>query len=101
MLVNCAPLFQKLNQVPDGQAVPASLDNEFSRLADTVSKNWFAASIEIPVQRAIRLWWDWLGHSLPNSAVGTSTPSQTDFHFLLFTCWPRFADRVLREGIIC
>ena len=72
-------LFQKLNEVPDGQAVPVSLDNQFSRLADTVSKNWFAANIEIPVLRAIRMWWGWLGHELPYSEIGETAPLKQIF----------------------
>jgi hypothetical protein len=55
------------------------LDNQFSRLGDTVSKNWFAANIEIPVLRAIRMWWGWLGHKLPHSAIGETAPLKQFF----------------------
>ena len=72
-------LFEQLSEVPDGQAVPASLDNQFSRLADTVSKNWFAANIEIPVLRAIRMWSRWLGHKLPYSEIGETAPLKQIF----------------------
>jgi hypothetical protein len=59
-------LFQKLKQVPDGQAVPVSVDNAFFRLADTISQKWFLASCGIPAVRAIRIWKGWLVDPLPN-----------------------------------
>jgi hypothetical protein len=72
-------LFEQLSEVPDGQAVPASLDNQFSRIADAVSKNWFAANVEIPVLRAIRMWSRWLGHQLPYSEIGLTAPLKQIF----------------------
>ena len=72
-------LFEQLSEVPNGQAVPASLDNLFTRLADTVSKNWFAANIEIPVLRAIRMWSRWLGHNLPYLEIGETAPLKQIF----------------------
>lgn len=72
-------LLEQLSAVPNGQAVPASLDDQFARLADTVSKNWFAANIEIPVLRAIRMWSRWLGHNFPYSEIGETAPLKQIF----------------------
>jgi hypothetical protein len=74
----CA-LFSRLKEVPDGRAVPKSLDDAFSKLADTVSKQWFSANIEIPTLRAIRMWTGWLGHPLPSLETGRTPPLKQIF----------------------
>src|SRR5262249_32874352 len=62
-------LLQNVRRVPGGQAVPVSVDNAFSKLADTVSQKWFLANCAIPAVRAIRIWKGWLEDPLP---YGTS-----------------------------
>ena len=74
----CA-LIGRLKQVPNGQAVPTSLDDAFLRLADTVSKKWFSANFEIPALRAIRMWRGWLGHPLPYLETGRTAPFRQIF----------------------
>lgn len=71
--------FERLIKVPNGEALPSALDDEFMRLRDMVSRNWFAANIGIPVERGFRMWWRWLGHPLAGLDTGRHTPIKQIF----------------------
>jgi len=62
-LVRAAALLRELGQLPSGQTVPSSLDNEFLSLASSGSKDWFGTYVEVPLLRAKRMWLRWLKDS--------------------------------------
>ena len=63
-------LIHRLAALPDGTAVPASLNDEFLAVATNISQHRFATYVLLPVRRAARMWWGWLGHPVSYSSLG-------------------------------
>lgn len=67
-------LIHRLGTTPDDEAVPTSLDDDFSAVAANISRDRFATYFLLPVRRAAIMWWDWLGHPIPASGLGQTAP---------------------------
>jgi hypothetical protein len=63
-------LIRRLAETPDGESVAPSLDDEFARVAEDISRDRFATYILLPLQRAGRMWWHWAGHQVVHTNWG-------------------------------
>jgi hypothetical protein len=85
-----AALFEKLGELPYGQTVPLSLDNEFTKLAAIDSNDWIQRYLEVPLVRAKRMWWRWLNEPSAWVAfplVGKSGPLRHIFFAYSLIIW--------------
>lgn len=63
-------LLSELREVPDGQAIPPSLNERFAALAAGISQDWPADQILLPLARARAMWRDWFDYGVIASGIG-------------------------------